>query len=198
MGRMPGPLGVHEVISSDTAMGFNRRPGPSGIEDFLPVKSEETLFKPAIEKRVDIAFVILERLLSIHLRGLRGITGYEWAAGLMYEQCRTFVPADQGYGPYTCGNLLYRPSGAGCRWGSDQSGAIGSLQGGLGEFPSIPASRHINGDYSRGGFFLHGGMWKGSAGCIDVGGGFKGNEGARKLVQAISSGQRDLVLEVRL
>lgn len=71
MGRMLGPLGVREVISSDTAMGFNRRPGPSGIEDFLPAKSEETLFKPAIEKRVDIAFVISERLLSIHLRGLR-------------------------------------------------------------------------------------------------------------------------------
>lgn len=27
----------------------------------------------------------------------------------MYEQCRTFVPADQGYGPYTGVNLRYLP-----------------------------------------------------------------------------------------
>lgn len=116
----------------------------------------------------------------------------------MYEQCRTVVPADQGCGPYTRVSLRNLPSGVGCRRGSCQSGAIGSLQGGLGEFPSIPASRHINVDYSRGGFFLHGGMRKGSAGCIDVGGGLLGNEGTKRLVQAILSRQRDLVLEVRL
>lgn len=52
--------------------------------------------------------------------------------------------------------------------------------------------------YGRSGFFLHGGVRKSSAGCIDVGGGVLGDEGTRKLVQAISSRQRDLVLEVRL
>lgn len=32
-----------------------------------------------------------------------------------------------------------------------------------------------------GGFFIHGGMWPGSAGCIDVGGGMSGNRDTRQI-----------------
>ncbi len=49
--------------------------------------------------------------------------------------------------------------------------------------------------WSRDGFFLHGGMFEGSAGCIDFGGGIFGNESTDLLKTAIElSGVIELVV----
>lgn len=51
--------------------------------------------------------------------------------------------------------------------------------------------------YGRGGFFLHGGMFPGSAGCIDLGGGIFGNHRTNRVRDVIKSSSWDIELEVR-
>ncbi len=199
MGRMPGPLGVHEVISSDTAMGFNRRPGPSGIDDLLPAKSEETLFKPATQARVDFAFVISEGLLSIHVSGFEGVLQ---ATSGRLDACMNsaalLCQLIKDTGPIPVGTYYIDPQELDAAGALINLGRLAAYRADWGSFrvPLHPDTSTVT--YGRSGFFLHGGMRKGSAGCIDVGGGLLGNEGTKKLVQAILSRQRDLVLEVRL
>lgn len=48
----------------------------------------------------------------------------------------------------------------------------------------------------RDGFFLHGGDRLGTAGCIDVGGGIKGNDTTKKLVKLIKGSTNSIPLEV--
>lgn len=47
--------------------------------------------------------------------------------------------------------------------------------------------------FGRDGFFLHGGAFEGSAGCIDVGGGFFGNSDTERLIQDILNDPDGLV-----
>lgn len=49
----------------------------------------------------------------------------------------------------------------------------------------------------RDNFFLHGGGYSGSAGCIDVGGGLTGNRQTMLLKSAIKAAGGDIYLEVR-
>jgi hypothetical protein len=93
-----------------------------------------------------------------------------------------------GVGPITPGNYwLYsstvsapgvfgtaaRYLGTGADWGSFR-------------VPLVPAM--TTNTYGRTGFYLHGGIWPGSAGCIDVGGGLFGNASTRSLVDLIRGG----------
>lgn len=50
--------------------------------------------------------------------------------------------------------------------------------------------------YGRDGFFLHGGAYAGSAGCIDVGGGVFGNKQTNLLKKAIKASKGTVVIEV--
>ncbi|SON52852.1 tlde1 domain-containing protein [Vibrio tapetis] len=50
--------------------------------------------------------------------------------------------------------------------------------------------------YGRDNFFLHGGDMKGSAGCIDIGGGVFGNTQTDKILSYIKSSQIKIELEV--
>jgi len=50
--------------------------------------------------------------------------------------------------------------------------------------------------WGRDNFFIHGGSIKGSAGCIDVGGGLTGDQGTDKLLNIISSSLINIDLEV--
>jgi len=47
--------------------------------------------------------------------------------------------------------------------------------------------------YGRSGFFMHGGVLKGSAGCIDVGGGIFGNKNTDKILRTIKSSDRSIL-----
>lgn len=49
----------------------------------------------------------------------------------------------------------------------------------------------------RNGFFLHGGRYSGSAGCIDVGGGLSGNRQTNLLKEGIKASPGNVLLEVR-
>ena len=50
--------------------------------------------------------------------------------------------------------------------------------------------------YGRSGFFMHGGSWDGSAGCIDVGGGIFGNETSNRVLKSIKSSSERIQLWV--
>jgi len=50
--------------------------------------------------------------------------------------------------------------------------------------------------YGRNGFFMHGGTWDGSAGCIDVGGSVFGNETSDKVLKSITSSSERIQLWV--
>jgi hypothetical protein len=62
-------------------------------------------------------------------------------------------------------------------------GLIREMRGDWGDWrvPVHPLPR-VN-TYGRSGFFLHGGIWPGSAGCIDFGGGLNGNYWSNKLLR---------------
>lgn len=47
--------------------------------------------------------------------------------------------------------------------------------------------------YGRSGFFLHGGQFPGSAGCIDIGGGVFGNKLTNQLVEDLLANRNSLV-----
>lgn len=62
-----------------------------------------------------------------------------------------------------------------------------NLRGDWGDWraPLVPSSGTQR--YGRSGFFLHGGRFPGSAGCIDIGGGVSGNDQTNKLLNDIGN-----------
>ncbi len=50
--------------------------------------------------------------------------------------------------------------------------------------------------FGRSGFYLHGGVFPGSAGCIDIGGGVIGNENTKKLMHDIVNEKFPITVEV--
>ena len=68
-----------------------------------------------------------------------------------------------------------------------------NLRGDWGDWrvPLTPAPGTIT--YGRSGFFLHGGRYSGSAGCIDVGGGMFGNDSTNQLLRDILNDPDDRV-----
>ena len=67
-------------------------------------------------------------------------------------------------------------------------GALGRLLTGRGDWGSFRTqiTPYPGTDTrGRGGFFMHGGAFEGSAGCIDVGGGFSGNANTNRLIADI-------------
>jgi hypothetical protein len=47
--------------------------------------------------------------------------------------------------------------------------------------------------FGRSGFFLHGGSWDGSAGCIDIGGGVLGSDATDRVLKVIESCQAGVI-----
>lgn len=78
---------------------------------------------------------------------------------------------------------------------NDFATAIARLVSGLGDWGSfrVPLTPYPGTADGRGGFFLHGGSFPGSAGCIDVGGGIFGDDGTSWLLGTINSDPDGLV-----
>ena len=74
------------------------------------------------------------------------------------------------------------------------SDLIGQEIGEIGELEFMQNWAQILGGRDK--FFIHGGSIKGSAGCIDVGGGLTGDQGTDKLLNIISSSLINIDLEV--
>jgi hypothetical protein len=72
-------------------------------------------------------------------------------------------------------------------------GLIREMRGNWGDWrdPIHPLPR-VN-TYGRSGFFLHGGNWPGSAGCVDAGGGFNGNHWTDKLLNDLLADPEGIV-----
>ena len=65
-----------------------------------------------------------------------------------------------------------------------------------GDFRVKLTPRPSTNTHTRNGFFLHGGSFPGSAGCIDVGGGLTGNDRTNLLKLAIKSSTTVIPVEV--
>lgn len=200
-----GPAGIEDFGDRKNYREFGlNRPGPLGIEDmgivFNPLDQEVVApFVSAPKSSISFSFEISKGIFIIDSPEFKGVMS---ATSGRPESCMNkaellcqmmentgpipvgvyFIYSDELSAPGLLGST-YRFLRRRADWGSFR-------------VPLHPAPQTIT--YGRTGFFLHGGSWPGSAGCIDVGGGLAGDEAVQRLIELIRNSKERIVLEVRV